>query len=340
MIKERGVYKMTEGFKTLKNTSIYGVSSDDIETMYKKILSGGNGTIKINPDMISDTIDEIRKRSFKNDAKYAVISAIERGEIQIVYNEKFVTPLGIPFIKTSSGIAVINITKIANISEDGTKVEGLDTRLFYGICFTALLYARDELARIYKDNTFLKMYADMMLQVFNVISIIEPNKKPIIKYLAAKFYLMSQIDSDKRIEQDARVHDIIVNGDFIPNLNTAYVNEIDAQFKLEWFDNLQLFLYGIHKTFNDEFGPTFSKTKDDAVAVAFLKKFITIWYTSFGQITGFGCEYPPYLIMVMMLIYFKGTSRIDFIRSNKIEPSLDNRGVGKIMKQMTDRLRK
>lgn len=311
-------------FKSLKDTTLYSVAGD-VENTFKEIMAKGSGTIRVTEEMLDLTLNEIKKRSFKSDAKYAVLDAISKGKIIIVYNDKKITPLGMPFIKTSSGLAIVNITKIANMDEDGT-VTSLDAKLFYGICFTALLYAKGDMPIVAETSTLINMYASMVLQTLNTVSIIEKSKKDVVKYLAAKFYILAHYDKEGRMKNDEDISRKCLA--IINNPNTVYINEVDAKFQLDWYDNLETFLYGISQVFAKEFGagiPT--------------KKFIDIWFSSFGQITGFAMEYPPYLIMILALIYFKGVSRIDFIRHDRIQSSID-RNASRLMTRLTDMIRK
>ena len=269
--------------KSLSETSIFKYTeklsnSVKINTLLNNILDEKNGAIFLTENDLEDVFYKMRHKSFNFASKFAVIDLFRKGIIKLVYNEKVKMTVAIPFFKykmENGGFGVvINITNYAKI--DRNKLISIDPLTLYCLMVTAAFDLTSSYNTI-KHDGIVELYSDLFVSIIGrLINLDKPNKDK-YKFIISKYmYMQFELDEVRATTAASKE---------IKNLNKQAIDQIDLQFPITSYVNLEALIEQMRKSF-----PEFEKI---TFGMVFEK-----WMRSYGECSSFAIEYIPFFILL------------------------------------------
>ena len=291
-------YRLSESeiFKTANSKTT--ISGDKLIDAIPKMLSEGNGFAHVglenfDKELVYDLFESNRYRLACRDR---IRELIKTGKIVLAYSDTIKVPTSIPFVvrgMDKDAQIYVNISDFVTMDQYGI-VKITQVRNYNGIM--ALLFAAAVAQRIVSFNPRLNsssldglvlMYGTMMEKVVNSICHLDPTAREKVKYLATEFALVQMYGTENGTGMFERIKQ-----KYFPGISKIVADAIDSSFRLDNFDNVELFI--------DELKRVFPAMKNLSLATIFGK-----WIKMYGPSTALSIDYLGYHIYTFSMLIFE-----------------------------------
>ena len=296
-VGSRGIYYRlgeSEFFEYANTHSLVG-GIKMIDVIPRMVLKD-QGFIHINPQMLDrQTMFELFESGrFKMNCKKTIKEMLEKGNIVMVYSDKYRLPVSIPYIAQSrsrnDATVYVNVSDFMEMDQYGqfsVKVvrnyNALMAILLAGALSYRIITMNSSLPSDLADGMVL-MYASMMETVINSMVHMDPLMREKIRYLSSEFCLVQMYGTDTGLKIFERLRNI-----YYPKLSKLMMDTIDNQFDEDAFDKFTLWVAELVKNYPSLRGLTTYAIYDK-------------WIKRYGPATAMSIDYIGYHIYTICMI--------------------------------------
>lgn len=292
-----------------KNTGVNGAKLIDI---IPRMVLKDQGFMHVSMDQLEKNVkfELFESGRFKISCKPAMQRLIESGKVVMVYSEEYRIPTCIPYIVQTSNkdaTVYVNISDFVELNQYGQYVvtqirnyNALMSILFAGCAAYKIMTATATLPADLADGMVL-MYANMLEKVINSLVHMDPVTRDKVKYLATEFALIQMYGTETGTKLFYRYKQT-----YFPKLSKMITDSIDNQFKLDHFDNLNLFI--------EELKSNYPSMKGLSMYTVYDK-----WVRSYGAATAMSIDYIGYHLYTICMVLLESP----LITRIALEPMLE-----------------
>lgn len=291
------------GFCRLGESELFKYANDMSKVDGKKLVEVLPMCIVEGHGFIHLTLKDLEKNTkfqlfdsptFKISCKKAMMELME-DRIIMIYSDTIKLPTCIPYIIQAGNRPKIyvNVSDFVKLDQFGqasvTQIRnynGLMAILFAAsICY--VMIARKLIFPSDITDSMCLLYSGMLTRIVNNIVHLDPVSMDKIKYLSSQFFLIQNYGTNQGVKLFQRIR-----GRYFPRLPDIMQDTIDNQFKLDAFDNLELFVEEIKRLYPSMHPLT--------VSGLFNK-----WIYQYGPATALSLDYMAFNLYNISMIYFE-----------------------------------
>lgn len=253
---------------------------------------------------------------YKLSCRKTLKTMIDNGEVIMVYSESYKLPTCIPYIiqgDSHNARVFVNVSDFIQLDDYG-KYQVIQNRNYNALM--AVIFAAAVSLRIVQGKTMVPadladgmvlVYAAMLERTINSIVHMDPIGKDKIRYLASEFALIQMYGTDagqKMFYQRFK-------NTYFPKLTKMITESMDAQFHVDSFDSLSLFILELKRLYPS------MKSLDEGMIY-------DKWIRLYGSATTMSVDYLGYHIYTICMVLFESP----LISRMALEPVMEkNKGV-------------
>lgn len=296
-IGSRGIYyRLGESeFFEYANTHALVGGIKMIDVIPRMVLKD-QGFIHITPQMLDrQTIFELFEGGrFKCSCKRTMKDMLDKGQVVMVYSDKYRLPVSIPYIaqskSRSEATVYVNVSDFVEMDQFGqfsVKVvrnyNALMALLMAGCLTYRIITMNSSLPADLVDGMVL-LYANMMETVINSMVHMDPLMREKIKYLASEFCMVQMYGTQTGLSMFGRLRN-----SYFPKLSKLMVDAIDNRFDEDAFDKFTLWVSELVRIYPSLRGLTTYAIYDK-------------WIKRYGPATAMSIDYLGYHIYTICMI--------------------------------------
>ena len=258
---------------------------------------------------------------YKINCKVAMRSLLSSGKVVMIYSDEYHLPTSIPYIvqtSKSSTKVFVNVTDFVKINPYGKLV--VEQVRNYNALMAALVAACATYSIVANNLTLpsdiadcmVLMYANMLERVINTLIHMDPITRDKVRYLATKFALIQMYGTDTGEKMFYRY-----NKSYFPKLSKLITDTLDDQFRLDYFDNIGLFIDELKRLYPAMRGLTEYAVYDQ-------------WIRSYGAATAMSIDYFGYHIYTVCMVLFESP----LISRMALEPIMERNKGNELYKRL------
>lgn len=254
------------------------------------------GFIHINLQMLDkQTMFELFESGrFKMNCKKTIKDMLDKGQVVMVYSDKYRLPVSIPYIaqsrSRSDATIYVNVSDFVEMDQYGqfsVKVvrnyNALMAILLAGCLSYRIITMSNSLPSDLADGMVL-LYANMMETVINSMVHMDPLMREKIRYLSSEFCLVQMYGTDTGLKIFERLRNT-----YYPKLSKLMMDTIDNQFDEDAFDKFTLWVAELVKNYPSLRGLSTYAIYDK-------------WIKRYGPATAMSIDYIGYHIYTICMI--------------------------------------
>lgn len=259
---------------------------------------------------------------YKLSCKKTIREMIEKGQLNLVYSDTYKLPTCIPYIIQGSGRSArvfVNISDFVILDQFG-KYQVQQGRNYNAMM--AVIFAAAVSLRIVQSNSqvpsdlgdgMVLVYASMLERAINSIVHMDPITKDKIRYLASEFALIQMYGTDEGQGMFFRRF----KNTYFPKLSKMVTESMDAQFQVDNFDKLSLFVMELKRLYPSMKGLDEGMIYDK-------------WIRLYGPATTMAVDYLGYHIYTICMVLFESP----LISRMALEPVMEKNKGTEMYKRM------
>lgn len=253
---------------------------------------------------------------YKLSCKKTLRSLLDTGKVILVYSESYKIPTCIPYIIQGNGHnarVFVNVSDFIQLDNYG-KYQVVQNRNYNALM--AVIFAASVALQVVQGRTALPadladgmvlVYAAMLERVINSIVHMDPITKDKIRYLASEFALIQMYGTDEGQGMFLRRF----KNTYFPKLTKMITESLDAQFQLDCFDKLSMFVMELKRIYPS------MKGLDEGMIYS-------TWIRLYGPATAMSVDYLGYHIYTICMVLLESP----LISRMALEPVMEkNKGL-------------
>lgn len=253
---------------------------------------------------------------YKLSCKKTLRSLLDTGKVILVYSESYKIPTCIPYIIQGDGHnarVFVNVSDFVQLDNYG-KYQVVQNRNYNALM--AVIFAASVALQVVQGRTALPadladgmvlVYAAMLERAINSIVHMDPITKDKIRYLASEFALIQMYGTDEG--QGMFLHRF--KNTYFPKLTKMITESLDAQFQLDCFDKLSMFVMELKRIYPS------MKGLDEGMIYS-------TWIRLYGPATVMSVDYLGYHIYTICMVLLESP----LISRMALEPVMEkNKGL-------------
>lgn len=275
------------------------INGETIINVLPKMALDGHGFAHIGLELFSkEMIYELFESSrFAITCKKQIRELIDAGKLILCYSDNYKIPTSIPYTIKGSGSSTVifcNISDFIKLDDYGNasvsqprNYNGLMALFFTAAIAYVFTSKKHSSFTPNMNDALCVMYSNMMEKTINGLCHLDPFSKDKIKYLSLAFVLVQMYGTEYGIERFETL-----KKKYIPSITPMVANALDNNFKLDNYDNIELFITGLKDTF-----PLMKKVT--------LNNVFEKWIKSYGAATALSIDYIGYHLYTFSMLMFE-----------------------------------
>jgi len=304
-----------------KNTMINGRRLIDVIPL---MVLPDQGFMQIELSQLDPTVmyELFEGPRYKISCKKQLKELILNGSIIPVYSETYKLPTCIPYIIQGSGSSArvfVNVSDFFILDQYGKYQVPLarNYNAIMAVIFAAALAlvitrSSSQVPADFGDGMVL-VYANMLERAINSVAHMDPIMKDKVRYLASEFELIQMYGTD--VGQKMFLQRF--KNTYFPKLSKMITEGMDAQFHLDSFDRMSLFITELKNMYPSMRG------LDDGIVY-------DKWIRLYGPATTMGIDYPGYHLYTICMVLFESP----LISRMALEPVMEKNKGADMYKRM------
>lgn len=275
------------------------INGETIINVLPKMVMDGHGFMHVGIELFSkEMVYELFESSrFSITCKKQIRKLIETGKLILCYSETYKIPTSIPFTIAGNGnntVIYCNISDFVKVDEYGNvyvsqprNYNGLMS-LFFAASIAYVFSYKKHVSFVPTSNDALCiMYSNMMEKTINGLCHLDTFTKDKVRYLSMAFILVQMYGTEYGIQRFETL-----KKKYIPTITPMVANAIDNNFKLDNYDNIDIFINGLKEMF-----PLMKKVT--------LNNVFEKWIKLYGASTALSIDYIGYHIYTFSMLMFE-----------------------------------